>query len=169
MLMSFFIWMLGKFGVAPTPADLQRMDRQFRERGHHIMVDFGGQRIGGTRWSDPDFEKLFIVGVGYEYLVDRRYNGVSVEVVGQSLGRVFHTGDHEWFVGGGLGYYPTRHWHLFVHGGALFEPKDVVRAAGRVGVGYRFMFFHLGMQPFFYLQTDSGGQFGWALAFRFEY
>jgi len=169
--MAFIMWLLGLMGVAPTPEDFARYDRDFREQGHHVTIDFGGQRVGGTRWTDDNYYKLPAVGIGYEYLIDRRYNGVGFEVLGQYLGKVFHPRHDvdQFFVGAGIAYYPQRHVRLFTQGGAQIGLNGDVTAVGRVGIGYRFMFFRMGMQPYAYVQTTSDGQLGWAINFRFEY
>ena len=171
MLMSFIMWVLGLFGVAPSEEDFARFEREFRERGHHLTVDFGGQRFGGTRWTDDDFEKVPAVAIGYEYLVDRRYHGVGFEVLVQSLGSIIKPDRDEnaFFVGGGLAYYPIRNLRLFTQAGAQIGTNGDTEGVGRVGLGYRFMFFKMGMQPFGYVQTSTEGQFGWAINFRFEY
>ena len=173
MLMAGIIWFLGLLGVAPTAADFDNYDTHFRERGHHMTLDFGGQRIGGTRWTDDDWSKSFTVGLGYEYLVDRRYNGVGFEVLFQSLGRYLDMdgGDNYFFLGGGISWYPIRHLRLFMMSGAYMYPywDQKAEVVGRVGVGFRFMFFMLGMQPYVYAETTSTGQEGWGLMFRFEF
>jgi hypothetical protein len=169
--MSFTMWFLGVLGVQPTPADLERFEREFRERGHHVTLDFGGQRTGGTRWGDPSWNKRPVIALGYAYMVDRPYNGVAFEVLGQSLGRVLRGGrdDNSFFVGGGLAYYPFRPVRLFIHGGAEIDLDGSTQGVGRVGAGYRFMFFNLGVQPIAYVQTTTQGQFGWQIGIRFEY
>src|SRR5688572_3683479 len=110
MIMAALVWLLGAMGIAPTPEEVIEMERSFRERGHHFTLDFSGTRFGGTRWTDggDDFEKLVTLGFGYEYLIDRKYNGVGFEAQGQTLGAVLRpkTSRHEYFVGGGLAYYP---------------------------------------------------------------
>lgn len=172
MLMAFMMWFLGVLGVAPTEADFQRFDRDFRERGHHVTVDFGGQRFGTTRWTDDDFEKRTVIGLGYEYLIDRRYNGVGFEVLTQSIGSILKNGnsDNSFFIGGGIAYYPIRHVRIFTHGGAeIALDGGATQGVGRLGLGYRFMFFQLGMQPYAYVQTTTRGDFGWSIGFRFEY
>lgn len=171
MLMALTLWLLGRAGIEPTPDDLARYDRQFRERGHHLVLDFGGHRLGGTRWSDPDFEKGLIMGVGYEYFVDRPYNAVGFELVGQSIGSILENGraDNAFFVGGGLNYYPIRHLRLFMQAGPEIPLEGSTVGVGRVGLGYRFMFFQFGMQPYGYYELRTDGQPAWALAFRFEH
>jgi len=170
--MAFVMWFLGLLGVAPTQEDFVRMDREFRERGHHLVIDFGGQRIGGTRWTDDNFDKLAVIGLGYEYLIDRHYHGVGFEVLGQSLGTLFKNGqtDNYFYIGGGLNYYPIRGVRLFTQGGATISLDGAnVEGVGRLGIGYRFQFFQLGMQPYAYVQTTTNGQFGWLIGFRFQY
>lgn len=169
--MAFMMWMLGKMGVASTAEDFRRYDRDFRERGHHLTIDFGGTRTGGTRWTDPNYSKATTIGLGYEYLIDRTYNGVGIEFLTQSLGRVIRSGgpENSFFVGGGLAWYPIRHVRTFVQSGAEIDVHGRTLAVGRVGAGYRFMFFKVGMQPYFFLQRRSDGSWGWAINFRFEY
>jgi hypothetical protein len=171
VLMAFTMWFLGLLGVAPTELDFQRFDREFRERGHHLTVDFGGQRSGGTRWGDPNWSKRPVIALGYNYMIDRRYNGVAFEVLGQSIGKLLKGGrdDNSFFVGGGLAYFPIRHLRVFLHGGAEIDLSANAQGVGRAGLGYRFMFFNLGMQPYVYFQTTTSGEFGWQLGFRFEY
>jgi len=171
MLMALTLWLLGLAGVRPDAEDFARYDREFRERGHHITFDFGGHRSGGTRWSDPDFVKLPMMGVGYEYYVDRPYNAVGLQFLGQSIGRVLENGraDNSFFVGGGLNYYPIRHLRLFALAGPEIPLEGTTAGVGRFGLGYRFMFFKVGMEPYAFYELRSDGQPAWALAFRFEY
>jgi hypothetical protein len=171
MLMALTAWLLGLAGVHPSADDLARYERQFRERGHHLTVNFGGHRLGGTRWSDPDFVKLPVMGLGYEYLVDRPYNGVGFELLGESIGYPLRDGkaDNSFFVGGGLNYYPVRHLRLFMQAGPEIPLEGKTVGVGRMGVGYRFMFFNLGMQPYGYYEMRTDGQPAWGLNFRFEY
>jgi hypothetical protein len=169
--MAFITWILMKLGMAPTAEDYIRMAREFRERGHHLTIDFGGERVGWTRWNDDNWRKLPTIGLGYDYYVDRHYHGVGFEVLGQSLGPVLRpgTGPNLFFLGGGLAYYPVRPLRLFMQSGAQIDMDGNAVAVGRVGAGFRFMFFKVGMQPFFYVQQTSAGQPGWAMNFRLEY
>jgi hypothetical protein len=170
MVMAFMIWMLGKFGVAPTMDQVTQWERQFRERGHHMTLDFSGTRFDGTRWTGDHFEKLLTLGLGYEYLVDRKYNGVGFEVLGQTLGSLRASRSrHEWFLGGGLAYYPVRNLRLFMHAGPTIKSSGDVLATGRLGIGYRIMFFKVGVQPFAYVQTTTSSNTAWTLGARFEY
>lgn len=170
MIIALITWMMSKFGVAPTPEDFARYNREFRERGHHLIVDFGGTRHGTFRWIDDDFYKQITVGLGYEYLVDRPYNGVGFEVLGQHIGRVLREEEHRtFFIGGGLAYYPIRNLRLFTQAGALIDMHGSTDTVGRAGIGYRIMFFNVGVQPNFYLQQTSSGNAGWQLGARFEY
>lgn len=172
MVMAFITWILMKMGMAPSPEDFIRMAREFRERGHHLTLDFGSQRYGWTRWDeDGEWTKRFIVGLGYDYYVDRRYHGVGFELLAQSLGPVLRpkTDHNYFFLGGGLAYYPVRPFRLFLQTGTEIGAHGHAEVVGRVGAGFRFMFFKVGMQPFFYVQQSSSGQPGWAMAFRFEY
>jgi hypothetical protein len=170
--MAFVTWLLMKMGMAPSLEDFQRMDREFRERGHHLTVDFGKQHVGWTRWSgDPNFQSLALVGLGYEYLVDRKYHGVGFEFQTESHGPVLRpsTGPNSFYLGSGLAYYPIRNVRLFMQGGSEIDMHGDSMAVGRFGAGFRFMFFKLGMQPYFYLQQTTTNQHGWAINFRFEY
>lgn len=171
MLMALTLWLLGLAGVRPTDEDLARYEREFRERGHHVSLDFGGQRFGGTRWSDSEFEKHVLMGVGYEYYVDRPYNAVGLQFLGQSIGSLLENGrsDNAFFVGGGLNYYPIRPVRLFMQAGPEIPLEGKTVGVGRVGVGYRFMFFKLGMEPYAFAELRSDGQPAWALSFRFQY
>jgi hypothetical protein len=173
MVMALITWILMKMGMAPGPEDFLRMAREFRERGHHLTIDFGGQRDGWTRWGDDEetWIKHAIVGLGYDYYVDRRYHGVGFEALVQSLGPILRPdhGPNAIFVGGGVAYYPVRPFRLFMQAGPQIHFNGEVDVAGRVGAGFRFMFFKLGMQPYFYVQQTTKGQHGFALGFRFEY
>lgn len=171
MLMAFTIWLLSKFGIHPTAEDFRRYDQMFRERGHHLTLDFGGHRTGTTRWTDSEFTKRPAIGLGYEYLVDRRYNGVGIEVLAQSLGRFVRDGGapNSVFLGAGLAYYPIRHLRVFTQAGAEIDFDGNEQGVGRAGLGWRFMFFMTGVQPFFYVETTTNGQFGWAINIRFEF
>jgi hypothetical protein len=172
MIMAFITWMLMKMGIAPSVDDYIRMGREFRERGHHMVLDVGGTRVGWTRWNDDDnFRKQPTIGLGYEYLIDRRFHGSGFEILAQSQGRLLRDGDgrNSFFIGGGPHYYPIRNLRLFMQAGAQIDTAGHAVTLGRVGLGYRFMFFKCGMQPYVYVQQDSKGQPGWAMNFRFEY
>lgn len=169
MIMAFIIWALGKMGVEATPQMFADYERAFRERGHHVMLDFGGTRFDGSRWTGDDFQKLPGVGLGYEYLVDRKYNGVGFEVLGQALGPWFRSGRHDFMVGGGLAYYPISPLRLAMAGGVNIVDTGKTDAFGRVGLGYRIPFFMLAVQPNVYFQSTSSGVFTWQLGARFEY
>lgn len=171
MLMALTFYLLGLAGVHPSDADLARYEREFRERGHHVTAEFGGQRLGGTRWSDSDWEKSPLIGIGYEYLVDRPYHGVGFQLLGQSVGSVRKNGksDNSFFVGAGLNYYPIRQVRVFMQAGPEIPLEGDTLGVGRVGLGYRFMFFKVGMEPFAYAALRTDGQPAWALNFRFVY
>jgi hypothetical protein len=169
--MALITWILMKAGVAPSAEDFARMDRAFRERGHHVTLDFGTNTRGWTRWTDDNWLKRATVGLGYDYYIDRRYHGVGFEVIGQSLGKILKP-DHEinaFFLGGGLGYYPIRSVRVFTQAGAEIGLNGQTEVVGRAGMGYRFMFFKLAMQPYFYVQETSAKRPGWSFQFRFEY
>lgn len=171
MIMAFIIWVLGKAGVEATPERFMAWDRSFRERGHHLIIDFGATRFDGTRWTGDNFEKLITIGLGYEYLIDRKYNGVGFEVLGQVLGPVFRPNRqrHEYFVGGGIDYYPISPLRVFMQAGANILDTGHTEALGRVGLGWRIMFFNVGVQPHAYVQANTAGIWSWAIAARFEY
>ena len=171
MVVALFAWLLGLFGVAPTKEDFARYEREFRERNHHVFVEFAGTRYHGTRWTDDDFYKEPAIGLGYDYLVDRKYNGVGFELYGQSLGKVFNAREHShnFNIVGGFDYYPIRDLRLFSHGGVNIDDKGHARALGRAGIGYRIMFFNIGMQPFVYMQSTSDGTTTWTLGARIEF
>ena len=161
MVMAGLLALLNAMGVAPTPEDLANYKLKFRERGHHLHMDFASTRepkAGG---------KALTWGFGYEYYVDRKFNAVSFEVLGQKLGKLFK-GPQDWWVGGGLGWWPVRGLKIFMHAGALFDDLGTATQA-RVGVGYRFFFFMLGIMPFLYVQTTDDGRFSWSVGVRIQY
>lgn len=171
MLMALTLWLLGLAGVHPSDEDIARYDREFRERGHHVTFEFGGERLGGMRWTDPDWKKRPAMGIGYEYLVDRPYHAIGLQLLGQSLGSVRENGrsDNAFFVGGGLNYYPIRNVRLFMQAGPEAPLEGQTVGVGRMGLGYRFMFFNVGMEPFAYGELRTDGQPVWAMNFRFAY
>jgi hypothetical protein len=170
MVIALITWLMAKMGVAPSPEDFIRMNREFRERGHHLLIDFGGTRHGSIRWVDDDFYKQITAGLGYEYLVDRPYHGVGLEVLGQHIGRVLRSEDHRmFFIGAGLAYYPIRNLRLFTQGGGQIDMHGHTEAVGRFGLGYRIMFFKVGVQPNIYFQQTSSDSASWQLGARFEY
>lgn len=157
MLMAALLALLNSMGVAPTAEELANYKLKFRERGHHIHMDFGSTRQPrAVTW-----------GLGYEYYIDRQFNAISIEVLGQKLGDLVK-GPQDWWVGGGLGWWPVRGLKIFMQAGALFD--DLGRATqARVGVGYRFFFFMLGIMPFIYVQTTDDGRFSWSVGVRIQY
>ena len=161
MLMGLMIVLLNAAGVAPTPAELQGYELKYRERGHHVHLDFGT-----TRSKNPGASGLTI-GLGYEYYVDRRYNGVSVEVLGQKLGKLVRKPEG-WWVGAGIAWWPIRQLKVFAQAGALFDDLGTATQA-RVGVGYRITFFMMAVMPYVYVQTTDDGRFSWSLAARIQY
>lgn len=161
MLMAAMLALLNAMGVAPTAEQLQNYELKYRERGHHVHMDFAS-----TRTSDRN--KNITIGLGYEYHVDRQFNGVSFEVLGQKLGRLLFKGPQDWWVGGGIAWWPTRPVKVFMQAGALFQdPGPVVQ--GRVGVGYNLQFFMLAVMPYIYVQTTDTGAFSWSLGARVQY
>lgn len=171
MIMAFIVWMLSKMGVEATPEQFLAYERAFLERGHHLTVTFAGTRFDGSRWTGDNFEKLITVGLGYEYIVARKYNGVGLEVEAQSLGAILRPNKdrHEFIVSGGLAYYPITHLRIFMHAGPDILDTGKVSALGRVGVGYRIMFFKVGVQPVAYFQANTADVWSWVLGARFEY
>ena len=160
MLMALMLALLNAAGAAPSPQDFENYKLKFRERGHHVHIDFGSTR-------PKDTPKLTTIGFGYEYYVDRQFNGVSFEVLGQKLGKLFKSPDG-WWAGGGIAWWPIRQVKVFTQAGALIEDGSTAVQA-RVGVGYRLMFFMLGVMPFVYVQTTDDGRFSWALGARIQY
>jgi len=160
MLTAAILAILTAMGVAPSPEDLENYHLQFRERGHHIHMDFGSTR-------PKEGGKALTWGLGYEYHVDRQFNGVSFEVLGQKLGDLVK-GPQDWWVGGGIGWWPIRQVKVFMQAGALFDDLGTA-AQARVGVGYHFHFFMMGIMPFVYVQTTDDGRFSWSIGVRIQY
>lgn len=163
MLLALSLWLLGQFGVAPEPEALQRYELAFQERQHHLSVDVA------NLWMED--RTLLAFGLGYEFLVDRAYHGVSFELLGQRLGTL--GGESDWWVGGGLGYYPIRHLKLFAQAGALIldesDPGPRIQASGRLGGGYRLTFFTVVAMPYLFVESSTGGLFTWGLGGRVQY
>lgn len=148
MLTALIVALMNAAGVAPTPQQLQDYELQYRERMHHVHMDFGSTRRGiGS--------KNTTIGLGYEYHIDRQFNGVSVEVLGQKLGRLFFKGEQDWFAGGGIGWWPTRQLKVFMQAGSLFDAGGST-AQGRIGIGYNLRLFMIAIMPYLYVQTTSG-------------
>lgn len=160
MLMAGLLALLNAMGVAPSPEDMANYKLQFRERGHHIQMDFGSTRSEGGG-------NALTWGLGYEYIVDRQFNGVSFEVLGQKLGDLLK-GPQDWWIGGGIGWWPIRQVKVFMQAGALFDDLGTA-AQARVGVGYHFLFFMMGIMPYVYVQTTDDGRFSWSIAVRIQY
>jgi hypothetical protein len=161
MLTALILVLLNNAGVAPSAQDLQNYKLKFRDRGHHIHMDFGSTR-------SPDMDgKAFTWGAGYEYYIDHKFNGISVEVLGQKLGKLFK-GPQDWWVGGGIGWWPVRDLKVFMQAGALFDDLGTAVQA-RVGVGYRLTFFMVAAMPFVYVQTTDDGRFSWSIGIRLQY
>jgi len=76
MLTALIVMIMNASGVAPTPAQMQKYELDYRERMHHVHIDFSSTRTAIK-------EKNITVGLGYEYHIDRQFNGVSFEVLGQ--------------------------------------------------------------------------------------
>ena len=160
MLMAFLIWILSLFGVAPTEADLYRMELGFDERGHHIGVEFATTRI--------ETEGTFTWGFSYEYYIPRHFHAVSVEAVFTSTGDLLEPKGRQYYVAGGIGYWPVGGLKLYMQAGALWFAQTPY-ATGRVGIGYRFPFFHTAMMPFGWVGSTTRGDLMWGLGFRAQY
>jgi hypothetical protein len=161
MLMAGLLTLLNAMGASPTPQKLEAYKLDYRERMHHVHMDFASTRIDGRN-------KNITIGLGYEYHIDRQFNGVSVEVLGQKIGKLLFQGDQGWWVGGGIGWWPIRHVKVFMQAGALFDGNGTA-VQGRVGVGYNLSFFMLAVMPYLYVQTTDDGQFSWSLGARVQY
>lgn len=168
MLAALIVALMNAAGVAPTPAQLQKYELDYNERMHHVHIDFSSTRIGVGK-------KNTTIGLGYEYRIDRRFNGVSVELLGQKLGALFK-GPQDWWVGAGIGWWPIRTVKVFMQAGALFD--DIGTATqGRVGVGYALRLFMIKIMPYVYFQTTDGARgsdaplrgFTWAIGARIQY
>lgn len=159
MLTALIVVLMNAMGVAPTPQQLQNYQLASRERGHHVHIDFGSTREPG---------KDTTIGLGYEYHIDHQFNGVSVEVLGQKLGKMLGQGEQDWWVGGGIGWWPTRSLKVFMQAGALFDDLGTA-AQGRVGLGYAIPLFMLRVMPYGYVQTTDDGRFSWSIAARIQY
>jgi hypothetical protein len=169
MLTALIVMLLNASGAAPTPAQLQKYELDYNERMHHVHMDFSSTRTALR-------QKNITIGLGYEYHIDRQFNGVSLEVLGQKIGRLLFKGPQFWWVGGGIGWWPIRHVKVFMQAGALFD--DVGTAAlGRVGVGYNLRLFMIAIMPYVYFQTTDGSRgsdapfrgFTWAIGARIQY
>ncbi|MGB5523953.1 MAG: hypothetical protein WBM96_15415, partial [Polyangiales bacterium] len=114
MLTALIVTIMNAAGVAPTPAQMQKYELDYRERMHHVHIDFSGTRTAFR-------QKNITIGIGYEYHIDRQFNGVSFEVLGQKIGRLLFQGPQDWWVGGGIGWWPIRTVKVFMQAGALFD------------------------------------------------
>jgi len=169
MLTALIVTLMNAAGVAPTPAQLQKYQLDSHERMHHVHIDFSGTRNAFR-------QKNITVGLGYEYHIDRQFNGVSFEVLGQKLGRLLFQGPQNWWVGGGIGWWPIRTVKVFMQAGALFDEAGHA-TQGRVGVGYNLRLFMIGIMPYVYVQTtdrprEANAQlrgFTWCVGARIQY
>ena len=100
MLSALIVVILNASGAGPTAQKLEEYELSYRERMHHFHIDFSGTRTAFR-------QKNITIGLGYEYRIDRRFNGVSVEVLGQKIGRLFFRGNQDWWVGGGIAWWPV--------------------------------------------------------------
>ena len=169
MLSALIVVLLNASGAGPTPAKLEGYKLGYQERMHHVHMDFSSTRTAFR-------QKNITVGLGYEYHIDRQFNGVSVEVLGQKIGRLLFQGPQDWWVGGGIGWWPIRTVKVFMQVGALFD--DIGTATqGRIGVGYNLRLFMLAVMPYVYFQTTDGSRgsdaplrgFSWAIGARIQY
>lgn len=169
MLTALIITLLNAAGVAPTPQELQKFELDYHERMHHVHIDFSSTRTGVGN-------KNITIGLGYEYHIDRQFNGVSFEVLGQKLGRLLFRGPQYWWVGGGVAWWPIRTVKVFMQAGALFDDLGTA-TQGRVGVGYNLRMFMIAIMPYAYFQTTDGSRgsdaplrgFTWAIGARIQY
>ncbi|MEM7138680.1 MAG: hypothetical protein AAF500_19030 [Myxococcota bacterium] len=169
MLTALIVALMNATGAAPTPQQLQDYELAYQERMHHVHLDFAGTRTEARN-------KNITIGLGYEYHIDRKFNGVSIEVLGQKLGRLFFKGSQDWFVGGGLGWWPIRQVKVFMQAGAFFDDAGST-TQGRVGVGYNLRLFMIAIMPYAYVQTTTDPRtdesplrgFTWAIGARIQY
>jgi hypothetical protein len=170
MLTALIVMLMNAAGVAPTPAQMQKYQLDYRERMHHVHIDFSSTRTGIK-------QKSITIGLGYEYHIDRQFNGVSLEVLGQKIGKLRFQDTQGWWVGGGIGWWPIRTVKVFMQAGALFDDLGVA-TQGRVGVGYNLRLFMIAVMPYVYFQTTDGARsadatplrgFTWAIGARIQY
>jgi hypothetical protein len=170
MLTALIVVLLNASGAGPSPQKLQSYELDYRERMHHVHIDFSSTRVGGRK------NKNITIGLGYEYHIDRQFNGVSFEVLGQKLGRLLFQGEQNWWVGGGIAWWPVRKLKVFTQAGALFDDLGTA-LQGRVGVGYNLRLFVIAVMPYVYFQTTDGSRgsdsplrgFTWAIGARIQY
>lgn len=165
MLMAGLLTLLNAMGASPTPQKMENYKLHYQERMHHVHMDFSGTRSNSDSGKRI---KTTTIGLGYEYHIDRQFNGVSFEVLGQKLGQMFGKGPQDWWVGGGIGWWPIRHVKVFMQAGALFDDLGT-STTGRVGVGYNLSFFMLAVMPYVYVQTTDNAQFTWNIGARIQY
>ncbi len=169
MLSALIVAILNASGAGPTPEQVQDYQFAYRERMHHANLDFSSTRNAFR-------QKNITIGLGYEYHVDRQFNGISFEVLGQKIGRLLFRGPQYWWVGGGIGWWPIRTVKVFMQAGALFDEGGTA-TQGRVGVGYNLRLFMIGIMPYVYVQTTDrnlGAEtpmrgFTWAVGARIQY
>jgi len=161
MLMAGLLTLLNAMGASPTPQKLENYQLGYRERMHHVHMDFASTRTA------PGVKNITI-GLGYEYHIDRQFNGVSFEVLGQKVGKLLFQGEEGWWVGGGIGWWPIRHVKVFMQAGALFDGLGTA-VQGRVGVGYNLSFFMLAVMPYIYVQTTDDARLSWSIGARVQY
>ncbi|HJK99209.1 MAG TPA: hypothetical protein RMF84_18435 [Polyangiaceae bacterium LLY-WYZ-14_1] len=161
MIAAVAAWLLGLAGVEPSDEALRRMIEAHRHRGHHLTFEFGRlNEIGGSSRAPG-------LALGYEFIADRRFHGISGEVLGTLYDNPF-VGDEAWWVAAGFGYWPTRQLKIFVQGGPLFDGGEA-RFYGRGGLGWRTHFYQLAITGFGTLgSTDEGGIF-WTFGGRIQF
>lgn len=165
MAVALLLWLLSISGIEPSPDDLQWHARRFSDRRHHIGVDVTFDfRVDREllRYDGTSF------GLNYEYLVDRRFHGVSLELVTQMYGNPFTGGPKDFFTGAGLAYYPMRNFKIFAQAGSFFD-GDHVHLRGRAGIGHRTAFYAVGVMPITYVDYTSDGSVAWSFGGRVQY
>ncbi len=169
MLTALVVMLMNAAGVAPSPQQMQNYQLEYRERMHHVFMDFSSTRNSFR-------EKNITIGLGYEYRIDRQFNGVSFEVLGQKLGSLLFQGPQDWWIGGGLAWWPIRKVKVFMQAGAFFDEAGVA-TQGRVGVGYNLRLFMIAVMPYVYVQTTDRPRteesplrgFTWTVGARIQY
>lgn len=160
--MAGLLWLLGLVGVAPSDEQLDAYDREFRQRRHHVGIDFA------TTHDDDSSVGGLTLGLSYEYLIDRPFHATSFEILGQTIGEPIRSKDIDFWLGGGVAYYPIRNLKFFAQAGALFD-EERTYLRGRVGLGYRLMFFMVAAMPYVYVENTDSGDFTWSLGARIQY
>jgi hypothetical protein len=163
MIMALVMKLLLVFGVEPTQEDFDRMNQNFRDRRHHVAIDFA--KTNGSLSDSNDYSSFLL---NYEYVPDQKYNGISLGFGGTLLIKPPKDDPPDMWVGGGLGYYPIRSIKLYTHIGALWVDGDP-EAAARVGIGYKFPFYAIHVMPFFHVQQTSKGTSSLSIGGQLQY